>query len=126
MQKKILVVDDEPHIVKMVANRLRVSGYDIITAQDGAEGLKKTQEERPDLILLDVLMPVMDGFQMLKKLKDNIATKDIPVIMFTAKGQAGDVEKAVDLGALDYIVKPFTPIVLLEKINKALVSDKKD
>jgi len=124
MSKKILVVDDEPNIVKMVANRLKVSGYGVITATDGVEGLKKAQEAKPDVILLDILMPKMDGFHTLKKLKENIITKNIPVVMFTAKGQGEDVEKAAELGAVDYIVKPFTPLILFDKIKKALKTGK--
>ena len=125
MSKKILVVDDEPNIVKMVANRLKVSGYEVITATDGLDCFEKAQEAKPDLILLDILMPKMDGFLTLKKLKDSIITKDTPVIMFTAKGQGDDVEKAAELGAIDYIVKPFTPIILFDKIKKALKSTTK-
>jgi len=124
MQKKILIVDDEPHILKMVENRLKFSGYETITAQDGNEGLKKAQEQKPHLILLDILMPGMNGFQTLKKLKEQEDTRNIPVIILTAKGQPQDVEEAINLGASDYVVKPFTPIVLLEKINKVLEGPK--
>lgn len=82
--------------------------------------VKIAKEEEPDLILLDILMPEMDGYQTLEKLKEDDQTKSIPVLMLTAKSQVGDVTKAVNLGAIDYIVKPFSHVVLLEKIHKAL------
>ena len=120
MAKKILVVDDDPHIVKLVESRLKANRYDVITAKNGIESLEKANKEKPDLIILDILMPEMDGYQTLRELKESAETKSIPVIMFTAKGQSEDVEKSYELGASDYIVKPFTPVTLLEKIHKAL------
>ena len=120
MAKRILVVDDEPHSVKMVESRLRANGYDVITAGNGAEGLEKARKEAPDLILLDIVMPQMNGHETLSKLKESSETKSIPVIMFTSKGQVDDVERATYGGAIDYIVKPFDPIMMLNKIKKAL------
>jgi DNA-binding response OmpR family regulator len=120
MAKKILVVDDEPHTVKMAESRLRANGYDVITAGNGAEGFQRAKEEKPDLILLDVIMPQMNGYETLGKLKEEKETKSIPVIMFTSKGQVDDVERASYGGAVDYIVKPFDPIVMLNKIKKVL------
>jgi len=100
--------------------RLEANNYDIVTACDGIEGVEKAQKEKPDLILLDVLMPNLDGFQTLEKLKENSQTKLIPVIMLTAKDQLADITKAIELGANDYIVKPFDYRAMLEKIQKAL------
>ena len=119
-KKRILVVDDEAELVKAIEIRLKQADYEILTAYDGLEGLEKAQKEKPDLILLDILMPNMDGYQTLQKLKEEESTKSIPVIMLTAKSQVDDVTKAADLGANDYIVKPFNHITLLEKIHKAL------
>ena len=120
MPKKILVVDDEPNIVKIVANRLKANGYEVVTAYNGLEGLEKAGQESPDLILLDVIMPDMDGYQVLSRLKDDPRTKPIPVIMVTARGQLDDVNMATELGAVDYVVKPFNPVLFLQKIHKAL------
>ena len=120
MAKKILIVDDEPHIIMMVRSRLIANGFAIITADNGVMGFETAKQEQPDLIILDVLMPEMNGIETLIKLKATEETKNIPVIMFTAKGQSEDVEKAQAAGAVDYIVKPFSPPVLLEKVNKAL------
>ena len=120
MAKKILVVDDEPSLVMMVESRLKANRYGVIIANNGIECLEKAQTEKPDLILLDIMMPEMDGFQTLEKLRENNQTKSIPVIMLTAKSQLDDVNKAANLGVTDYIVKPFSPVVFLEKIHKAL------
>jgi len=120
MAKKILVVEDEPHIRMSMEARLKANGYQIVTAGDGLEGYEIAQKERPDLILMDVMMPKLDGYQALEKLKADEATKAIPVVMLTARAQPEDVEKAGMGGAVDYIVKPFTPVILLEKIKNAL------
>ncbi|MFH1504226.1 MAG: response regulator [Candidatus Omnitrophota bacterium] len=119
-KQKILVVDDEYQLVDMVQMRLEANNYEVITAYDGKEGLEKARKEKPGLILLDILMPEMDGYQALEKLREDITTKLIPVIMFTAKGQLEDISKAAGLGIEDYIVKPFDYRVMLEKIKKAL------
>ena len=119
-RKKILLVDDEIQLADMVKMRLEANNYDVITASGGIEGLEKAEKDDPDLILLDILMPGMDGYQTLEKLKENSETKSIPVIMLTAKGQADDLTRSVSLGAIDYVVKPFSPVKLLEKIKRAL------
>lgn len=120
VKKRILIVDDEPELVKAMQIRLKVAGYEVITAGDGPEGLEKAKKERPDIVLLDLLMPKMDGFQTLERLKQDRETKSIPVIMLTAKSQMTDVHKTADLGAEDYIVKPFDYMAMLGKIKKAL------
>ena len=122
MAKKILVIDDEPDILLMVQSRLRANGFQVATAGDGENALGKIKTEIPDLILLDIVMPKMDGFAVLSKLKADAQTKKIPVIMFSAKGQTVDVSRALSLGASDYILKPFEPKQLLEKMNKALAA----
>ncbi|MCK5450814.1 MAG: response regulator [Candidatus Omnitrophica bacterium] len=120
MAKKILVVDDEPHIVLLVKSRLKANGFEVVTAENGLMGYEKAKEEHPDLIILDVLMPELNGYETLLKLKSDEETKNIPVIMFTAKSQIEDVEKAQEAGACDYVVKPFSPPVLLGKIKNVL------
>lgn len=118
MPKRILIIDDEPHIVKTIKDRLEFAGYTVITAYDGEEGLKKVNEEKPDLILLDILMPKMDGYNFLRALKLDENIKDIPVIILTAKAQMKEL--FVPEGILNYITKPFDQKELLEKISKAL------
>jgi len=111
--KKILTVDDERHIVRLVQVTLERAGYQVVVAFDGKEALKKVDSERPDLIVLDVMMPYMDGFEVLKQLKSNPATKDIPVIMLTAKAQDADVFRGWASGVDLYLTKPFNPMELL-------------
>ena len=120
MAKKILVVDDEVELIKALQIRLKAAGFEVIVACDGQEGLDKAQKEKPDLILLDIQLPKMDGYQTLVKLKSLQETKSIPVIMLTAKSQVGDVEKAISKGASDYMVKPYSHLTLIEKIRRTL------
>ncbi|MFH0731522.1 MAG: response regulator transcription factor [Candidatus Omnitrophota bacterium] len=118
-KKKILIVDDEVQLVEMVKMRLEANNYDVITAHDGDEAIEKARLS-PDLILLDVMMPKSDGFEVAKKLKANSKTQPIPIIMFTARSESEATKKALDAGAYDYIVKPFNPVVLLNKVKDAL------
>ena len=120
IKKKILVVDDEPELVKAVQIRLTRAGYEVLSAYDGQEGLEKAKKETPDLILLDISMPEINGYQALQRLKGESQTKSIPVIMITANSQLEDVARAINLGAEEYIVKPFDYIAMLGKIKKAL------
>ncbi|MFQ6097982.1 MAG: response regulator, partial [Armatimonadota bacterium] len=98
MAKKILVVDDEKHIVRLVEVNLQRAGYDVVTAYDGVQALEMVKQERPDMLVLDVMMPRMNGFEVLKQLKANPETQEIPVIMLTAKAQDADVFKGWQSG----------------------------
>ena len=106
---KVLIVEDELRIRQLLADILLDAGYDVVEAQHGGEGLDKVYAEQPNIILLDVMMPVMDGLQMLEQLKQDPTIQAIPVIMVTAKGQEQDVLRAQELGASDYIFKPWEP-----------------
>ncbi len=117
---KVLVVDDEPNIVQTLQDRLEMNEYIVSTAGDGREGLKKAQQEKPDVILLDVIMPVMDGHEMLEVLRKQPDCSDISVIMLTARSQTQDIARANACGIDDYIVKPFDLSELLEKIETVL------
>ena len=119
-KKKILVVEDEPHIIKLISFILKSSGYDVIEAEIGAAGLKKAKTEKPDMIILDVMMPKMDGFEVAKKLKADPATRNIPILMLSSKAQFEDKMKGIDSGATDYITKPFDKQELLEKVRECL------
>jgi CheY-like chemotaxis protein len=118
--KKILLVDDEPDIVAVVSTILKCSGYAVITAGDGQQAIDKAQSEKPDLILLDKKMPIMDGQTTLLKLQANEKTSDIPVIMLTSCTDGEDIELAQKGGAAEYIAKPFDRPVLLEKVARVL------
>jgi len=117
---KILVVDDEPNIVQTLKDRLEMNDYVVVTAENGDAGLKTAQDERPDLILLDVIMPVLDGHEMLEKLREEEWGQDISVIMLTARSQAQDIQRARQCNIDDYIIKPFDLSELLEKIENIL------
>lgn len=120
-QAKILVVDDEPFITRLLASRLKANDYEVIIANDGMRALNMAQEQKPDLIMLDIMMPQMDGFETATKLKGNVLTKDIPIIMLTAKGTQDSIAKAIgEIGAVGYIIKPFEPETLFVEIKKAL------
>jgi DNA-binding response OmpR family regulator len=118
---KILVVDDEVYIVQILEFSLsRIEGYDVITATDGEEALEKVREGKPDLVVLDVMMPKMDGYETCKRLKQDPELAEIPVILLSAKGRTMDQNKGFEVGADDYITKPFSPRKLIDKINVLL------
>ena len=117
---KILVVDDEIYIVHILDFSLGIEGYEVMTALDGEQALAKVAQNRPDLIVLDIMMPKLDGYETCKALKQNPATHDIPVILLSAKGRNVDQKIGFEVGADDYITKPFSPRKLVERINAIL------
>ena len=118
--KKILVIDDEPQILLMIAARLRVNGYAVVTAFSGEQGLQSARKEIPDLVFLDHVMPDMNGDEVLERLKKDPATKNIPVVMFTADAKRVKVGEYQARGAVDCIYKPFLPEELLSKVQEVL------
>ncbi len=122
-KRTIMVVDDSPDLVEIVRLTLEGKGFNVRCAYNGKELLAALEKEKPDLILLDVMMPGMDGFEVLIRLKWNPATASIPVILLTAKVQYEDVIKGYERGADLYITKPFTPTQLLDGINLILGRD---
>lgn len=117
---RILVVDDEPNIVQTLQDRLEMNEYEVFTAGNGREGLKRFEDERPHVILLDVIMPIMDGHEMLEVLRKQPGGQDVSVIMLTARSQTQDIARANACGIDDYIVKPFDLSELLEKIESVV------
>jgi len=117
---RILIVDDEPDLVSTIQCRLEWCNCEVITAANGREGLEKAANERPDLILLDTNMPVMNGHEMLKHLRGNSDLKDIPVIMVTVICEPKDIAIASSYGIADYVTKPFDFAELMEKIAQTL------
>ncbi|UCE99527.1 MAG: response regulator [Planctomycetota bacterium] len=114
---KILIVDDEPDLVQTLQERLEINGYDVVTANNGKEGLEKVVQEKPHIILLDVIMPVMDGLEMLEALRKHPESKDTAVIMLTARSQRQDIVRARACDVQAYLVKPFDLRELIEKIE---------
>jgi two-component system alkaline phosphatase synthesis response regulator PhoP len=119
MPKTILVVDDEKDIVEMLSYNLRKEGYDVVTATNGREALTQAKNRHPHLVLLDVMMPEIDGLQVMKELKRDKSTESIPVLFLTAKGSETDEIVGLELGAEDYIVKPISIGKLLARVRAA-------
>jgi two-component system alkaline phosphatase synthesis response regulator PhoP/two-component system response regulator VicR len=122
MPKRILAVDDERHIVRLVQVNLEKAGYEVVTAFDGKEALEKVASENPDLVVLDVMMPYMDGFEVLQTLRKNPSTRDLPVIMLTAKAQDADVFRGWQSGVDCYLTKPFNPMELISFVKRIFKS----
>ena len=118
MLKKILVVDDETELVDAIKLRLQANNYEVVTASDGEAGLEKAIAEKPNLVMVDIMMPEMDGYTFVKKIKANKLLKDIPIIILTGQGKMEDIFKME--GVADYLVKPFPPEALLDKIAQHL------
>lgn len=122
-KKKIVLVEDDSFLAGMYVSKLNMENFDVKLAENGEDGLKISTEEMPDLILLDILLPRMDGFEVLKKLKKNPETANIPVILLTNLGQKKDVDRGLALGAEDYLIKAhFMPNEVIAKIKKILNS----
>jgi len=122
---KILLVEDDPSLAEMYSMKFQAEGYTILTALNGEEGLEKALAESPALVLLDVMMPKMDGFAVLTELKKDLKTKDIPVVLLSNLGQKADMEKGKQLGAVDYIVKAsLTPAELFDKAMTFITNKK--
>ncbi len=119
--KKILIIEDDKFLRQLIVRKLTEEGYDISEAVDGEEGVKKVKEIMPDLILLDLILPGIDGFEVLSRIKSDEPTKKIPVIILSNLGQKEDVERGLNLGAVDYLIKAhFTPGEIVEKIRSVL------
>tara|TARA_Y100000310_G_scaffold85265_1_gene82096 strand:+ start:12323 stop:12691 length:369 start_codon:yes stop_codon:yes gene_type:complete len=121
MPIKILVIEDDKFLKELISQKLTKEGYKVISAVDGEDGVKKTKAENPNLILLDLILPGMDGFEVLDEIKKDSKLKPIPVIILSNLGQKEDVEKALKLGAVDYLIKAhFAPGQIVDKIKSVL------
>ena len=120
MSKKVLIADDEPNIVAAVEFLLQRNGYEVQVARNGDEALKLVEASNPDLLLLDVMMPVRSGYEVCKRIRENDAWRHIKIIMLSAKGRDAEVTKGLALGADDYVTKPFSTRDLLNRIGKLL------
>ncbi len=121
---KILVVDDEVNITQILEFSIGAEGYEVITAANGEEAIDKARHEQPDLIILDIMMPKIDGYEACRILKANPLTKGIPVVLLTAKGRDIDKRLGYEVGATDYIIKPFSPNKLVDRIHQLLVGSR--
>lgn len=121
MAKKILIIEDDKFLRELIAQKLVKEGYDIAEAVDGEKGVKAAKEEKPDLVLLDLVLPGIDGFEVLARIKGDSEIAQIPVIILSNLGQKDDIEKGLKMGAADYLIKAhFTPAEIIEKIRIVL------
>jgi DNA-binding response OmpR family regulator len=124
--RKVLVVDDEPDVLLLCRVNLEFEGYEVVEAADGEAAMEQVRAERPDVVLLDVMMPRMDGWQVLQAIKADDELKSIPVVMLTAKVQDQDQIRGWSEGAADYITKPFSPLALSQVLQDVLATDAAD
>jgi two-component system alkaline phosphatase synthesis response regulator PhoP len=117
---RVLAVDDEPDVLRLVEVKLKKAGFEVLTARDGEEGLNRAKADHPDVVLMDVMMPRMDGFTSAGLIKEEVQPAPV-ILMLTAKGQEGDVVRGLSGGADDYVIKPFAPRELIARINVALI-----
>jgi two-component system alkaline phosphatase synthesis response regulator PhoP len=113
----VLVIDDDPVIVKLLRVNFELEGFTVITAGDGREGVERAKTERPDVVISDIMMPTMNGLELVSTLKSSAETADLPVLLLSAKAQMADVQRGFELGADDYVTKPFDPIELIDKVT---------
>jgi len=126
MTVTVLIIDDEIHIRRLISQMLELAGYQVLEAASGPEALRLIEETRPDVITCDIFMPGMSGFDVLEALKSEPVTAEIPVIMLTALGQEKDTNRAMELGAADYVTKPFGTTKLAETIEQQLGREQRD
>jgi DNA-binding response OmpR family regulator len=116
----VLVVDDDPVILKLLEVNFEMEGFQVVRASDGAEGLERARAVLPDIVVLDVMMPRMTGYEVAKALREDDGTAHIPIIFVTARAQSSDVERGMELGVDDYVTKPFDPLDLIARVNTLL------
>lgn len=118
MANKILIAEDEEHLGHMIKFKLERAGYQVDWIMDGRQALEAIREDHPDLVLLDIMMPGLTGFEVLETMKHDLDLREIPVIMLTARSQESDIVRGIELGAADYVVKPFRPAELVARIKR--------
>jgi DNA-binding response OmpR family regulator len=124
MAKRILLIEDDPSVLRAISYMLEKEGYDVLTAMNGLVGLRKAKEENPDLLILDVMLPGIDGFEVCHRLRAESQTAQLPILMLSAKGQAADRSTGLQVGADEYLTKPVERSVLLSKIEALLAAKK--
>jgi DNA-binding response OmpR family regulator len=116
----VLVVDDDPVILKLLEVNFDMEGFEVLTAKDGEDGVETARTQRPDLIISDIMMPRKSGLELVTELKGDPDTKDIPIILLSAKAQAADERAGLEAGADEYVTKPFEPLDLVDRVNRLL------
>ena len=122
---RVLVVDDDPVILELLRINFEIEGFEVLSAVDGQQGLERARADAPDVVLSDIMMPRLDGLQLLTRLRDDPATAAIPVVLLSAKAQNAEVQRGLSLGADDYVTKPFDPLELIERVNAVLAKSRR-
>ena len=122
---RVLVVDDDPVILELLRINFEIEGFEVISAADGQEGLERARAEQPDVVLSDIMMPRVDGLQLLARLRDDPTTAGLPVVLLSAKAQNNEVQRGLALGADDYVTKPFDPLELIDRVNAVLAKSRR-
>jgi len=125
MALSVLVVDDDPVILRLLQVNFELEGIGVVLAVDGEEGLKLAQSDPPDLVISDIMMPKVNGLELLAALRSSPDTASLPVILLSAKAQVADVQRGLELGADDYITKPFDPLELIDRVYKVLAKSRR-
>lgn len=125
-RKRILVVDDEVYIVHILEFSLSMEGYEVLTAFDGEEAIQRIEADSPDLVVLDIMMPKLDGYEVCRRVREDERFAGLPIILLSAKGRDNDVKKGLEYGADSYMTKPFRPRVLLDEIERLLAGENHD
>jgi DNA-binding response OmpR family regulator len=125
MALSVLVVDDDPVILRLLQVNFDLEGIEVVTAVDGEEGLKLAQTNPPDLVISDIMMPKVNGLELLAALRSSPDTASLPVILLSAKAQVADVQRGLELGADDYVTKPFDPLELIDRVYKVLAKSRR-
>ena len=121
----VLVIDDDPVILKLLKVNFEIEGFKVLSALDGREGLAQAKGQRPNVVISDIMMPGLDGLQVLSALKDDPDTEDLPVILLSARAQVADVQRGMELGADDYVTKPFDPLELIDRVNAIVAGSRR-
>jgi DNA-binding response OmpR family regulator len=117
---RVLVIDDDPVILELLRVNFEIENFEVVTASDGREGLEKARTVKPDVVLSDIMMPRIDGLELVSMLREDPRTRALPVILLSAKAQNAEVQQGLDLGADDYVTKPFDPLELIDRVNAVL------
>jgi len=125
MALSVLVVDDDPVILRLLQVNFELEGIGVVLAVDGEEGLKLAQSDPPDLVISDIMMPKVNGLELLAALRSSPDTASLPVILLSAKAQVADVQRGLELGADDYVTKPFDPLELIDRVYKVLAKSRR-
>ncbi len=122
---RVLVVDDDPVILELLRINFEIEGYEVLAATDGEQGLAKARDEEPDVVLCDIMMPRLDGIELVTRLRGDPRTAHFPIVLLSAKAQKVEVDRGLSVGADDYVTKPFDPLELLDRVNAVLAKSRR-